>query len=159
MIAPNQLWAVDRVVTFSAWVLTMNLKRILLAAGALIVAVSLASSTWAIDQYGFVINGNYGGLPRAYNYRVPTPPYFAVHPPVYYSHAVRRPYGLSPYAWPASRSNFARVHSAPRMVHNPFAPQTKAKVQREAVAASQPQMIFNPFVTEVNNASQLATSD
>ena len=29
------------------------------------------------------------------------PPYFAKFPPVYYSHIVRRPYGISPYAAPA----------------------------------------------------------
>ena len=137
----------------------MNLKQILLVAGALTVAVAFTSSASAIDQYGFVLNGNYGGLPRAYNYRVPTPPYFAVHPPVYYSHPVSRPYGLSPYAWPATPRNFARVQQPPRMVHNPFTPQTKSRVQRDAVATSQPQMIFNPFVTEANVTSQLATAD
>ncbi|MEZ6093219.1 MAG: hypothetical protein R3C03_03125 [Pirellulaceae bacterium] len=29
------------------------------------------------------------------------PPFFAKYPPVYYSHIVRRPYGISPYAAPA----------------------------------------------------------
>lgn len=29
------------------------------------------------------------------------PPYFAQFPPVYYSHIVKRPYGISPYAAPA----------------------------------------------------------
>jgi hypothetical protein len=32
--------------------------------------------------------------------RVEEPPYFAKFPPVYYSHIVRRPYGVSPYAAP-----------------------------------------------------------
>lgn len=47
----------------------------------------------------------YGGVsPLAYPVRSyyvqQEPPYFALYPPVYYSYPVRRPYGLSPYAWP-----------------------------------------------------------
>ena len=34
------------------------------------------------------------------NYVVDTPPYFAVHPPVYYSYMVARTYGYSPFAYP-----------------------------------------------------------
>lgn len=30
----------------------------------------------------------------------PTPPYFALHPPVYYEGIVKRPYGISPFAAP-----------------------------------------------------------
>ncbi len=32
---------------------------------------------------------------------VPTPPYFALHPPVYYSCPVPRSYGYSPFAYPS----------------------------------------------------------
>lgn len=34
--------------------------------------------------------------------RVPVPPYFALHPPVYYSAPVARTYGYSPHAYPGS---------------------------------------------------------
>jgi hypothetical protein len=42
--------------------------------------------------------GNFGGFYRP----IPReqPPYFAQFPPVYYSHIVPRPYGVSPYAVP-----------------------------------------------------------
>jgi len=38
--------------------------------------------------------GNFRSFPRE------QPPYFAQFPPVYYSHIVRRPYGVSPFAAP-----------------------------------------------------------
>ncbi len=45
------------------------------------------------------------------------PPYFAQFPPVYYSHVVPRPYGISPYAAPAG---IAPVEmSVPVLVPNP----------------------------------------
>ena len=52
----------------------------------------------AVYQQSFGGAGLFGGgfsRPRA------QPPYFAQFPPVYYSHAVKRPYGISPYAAPA----------------------------------------------------------
>ena len=51
----------------------------------------------SVYQQGFGGAGLFGGFtrPRA------QPPYFAQFPPVYYSHAVKRPYGVSPYAAPA----------------------------------------------------------
>ena len=54
------------------------------------------------------------------------PPYFAKFPPVYYSHAVKRPYGVSPYAVPAgitpveySVPTQVRV-SKPVVINNPY---------------------------------------
>ncbi|HAY78733.1 MAG TPA: hypothetical protein DCY79_02870 [Planctomycetaceae bacterium] len=136
----------------------MNLKQILCAAATLAVAVAFVAPAAAVEPYGFVINGNYGGLPRSYQYRVPVPPYFAVHPPVYYSHRVYRPYGLSPYAWPATPRNYARAQQPPQMVYNPFTPQAESQAEGDAVATVQPQMVYNPFVTETDVRSQLATS-
>ena len=53
---------------------------------------------------------------------IPVPPYFALHPPVYYSYPVPRTYGYSPFAYPAS-------------VRTP-----------EIVAAAEPETIINPYV-------------
>jgi len=62
-------------------------------------------SETAVAGQGLYFSGYYGGsYPGAYplrSYYVQRmPPYFAMFPPVYYSSPVRRPYGLSPYAWP-----------------------------------------------------------
>lgn len=43
------------------------------------------------------------------------PPYFAKFPPVYYSRAVKRPYGVSPYAAPAGVVPVEMSHPMPKI--------------------------------------------
>ena len=61
------------------------------------------------------------------NYSVYVPdriPYFAQHPPVYYSYVVPRPYGYSPYAYPETVMTPERAPAVkPAMLINPFVPQ------------------------------------
>jgi hypothetical protein len=55
-------------------------------------------------------------------------PYFAKHPPVYYSYVVRRPYGLSPYPWPPvvrTGATAGTVKAGP-IARNPFVVRTAA---------------------------------
>jgi hypothetical protein len=40
----------------------------------------------------------FGGSNYGYSYRLPTPPYFSIFPPVYYGRRYERPYGDSPFA-------------------------------------------------------------
>ena len=62
-------------------------------------------------------------LNRSLGY-IPTPPYFALHPPVYYSHPVAVPYGMSPYPIvsysPMFRANYERPTPEPQVVINPY---------------------------------------
>jgi hypothetical protein len=52
-----------------------------------------------------------------------TPPYFALHPPVYYGQRFARPYGESPYAsWPQLQPN---PHYAPRLVADSIGPKPR----------------------------------
>lgn len=70
-------------------------------------------------------------------------PYFAAHPPVYYSHVTPRAYGNSPYAdLPAVRGT--QAVPPPRLVHNAFA------VDRSEMecAPIRPLRIRNPYVAE-----------
>lgn len=61
---------------------------------------------------------------------VPQPPYYAIHPPVYYSaQIIRRPYGTSPFAWPATYQGF-----------------TSAPIPSASTAKSDPVFIINPYV-------------
>lgn len=97
---------------------------------------------------GFGVSGTLYGLGR-----VPVPPYFAIHPPVYYGHRYFRSYGESPYARPA-RSSRPFIVSA-QLITNPFVPQPAAsgaaapqaaeQPAEGAAVASQPQMIINPY--------------
>jgi hypothetical protein len=49
-------------------------------------------------------------------------PYFAAHPPVYYSHPVPRTYGHSPFAYPPHFRTPEIVESAGPVLVNPYVP-------------------------------------
>ena len=71
------------------------------------------------------------------------PPYFAIHPPVYYSHQYYRPYGWSPFAQP-STMGAAVLRPEPRMVVNQFVKQPK-EAKRDADNMATSELIVNPF--------------
>ncbi len=66
-------------------------------------------------------------------------PYFALHPPVYYSYPVARPYGDSPY--PAQPSSFppTPVDSEPKIIINPYVTPEGAAPSNAAPQNSTPQ--------------------
>lgn len=87
---------------------------------------------------------------------VPVPPYFALHPPVYYGDRYYRTYGESPFARSDYSSRPQRVQV--EVVVNPFftapAAAGKGPTQTETPAPTQtlaeqstslPQVIINPF--------------
>jgi len=74
-------------------------------------------------------------------------PYFALHPPVYYSQPVRRPYGLSPFAWPpVVRFSERRSPPAPLLVRNPYASADNSSLTDVERARRPPLRIVNPYV-------------
>jgi hypothetical protein len=82
-------------------------------------------------------------------------PYYALHPPVYYSEPVPRTYGWSPFAYPPGVMTPEIVGEAlPVTINNPFVPKTPSapadeKSDRTASVAAPPEplVIVNPFVT------------
>lgn len=118
---------------------------------ALVIA-SIAGAATACDGlngYGY----GYGALYNALDYRVP---YFAAHPPVYYSYPVPRTYGYSPFAYPPEVMTPDVAPAAPLEIVNPFVPsstsenKTKAPqdqaVENRAAEAPKPVVVMNPFV-------------
>ncbi len=112
------------------------------------------------DNYGF---GGFRGFAGASPYslgQIPVPPYFSIHPPVYYSHPVPRPYGYSPYAYPGwvGTPELAAAAPCPQSMDNPYVAPTSAKADETAPAEKsaetdefarvdpQPQQIVNPYV-------------
>lgn len=113
-------------------------------------------------QFGYAI-----GQQNSFRNRLPAPPYFAVHPPVYYGQRYARPYGESPYAsWPLLRSapsyhpvpaegHFVRPHvmDNPHVMHGQQSDAPRVKISEEAghapiAHAPIPQpaiVIINPF--------------
>jgi len=121
--------------------------QILLVAVAF-VALFAATSSTAHAQGPLQIHcqPHYGFSPSAYSSnRIPTPPYFAVHPPVYYSHPVRRTYGYSPFAYPGTVLTPEGDQSQPETIINPHVkPKLKAdETGRKTAAAG---VVVNPYV-------------
>ena len=120
---------------------------------AAMLALSSATNLWACGGCqggGFFPWFGYGGNgPAAYALgNIPAPPYFALHPPVYYSHITPRSYGRSPFAAPADSGVPA---TTPVRRSNPYlmapaptaAPQTEqAKPVKIAIL---PKRIVNPY--------------
>jgi hypothetical protein len=82
---------------------------------------------------------------------IPVPPYFSLHPPVYYSRPVARTYGYSPWAYPPQTKTPDVAPRTPKVIQNKFVPPTKdgtTKAAKHRVAAA-PVRILNPFVTDV----------
>src|ERR1043165_4435742 len=112
-----------------------HLSRIMSRKLALLVVLAFASLPNAANAYwpylGYGGYGAYGygwGFNQATNY-VPSPPYYAIYPPVYYSSQITaRPYGASPYAWYAGMSPITYTS------------------QGDMAAPAEPTMIMNPFV-------------
>ncbi len=126
----------------------------LLVFGAVMAQPAVAQTGWG--QWG-AWGGYYGGL----NYNVYTQdpaPYFALHPPVYYSRPVPRPYGYSPFAYPpyimtpeptAERTWEPKI-AAPVTILNPHAPRStpasRSVSTSDRTTSIKPLRITNPYV-------------
>jgi hypothetical protein len=115
-------------------------------------APATASAYWPYAGWGYGGYGNGWGYGVTSDY-VPSPPYFAVHPPVYYSpYITARHYGASPFAWPAGMSPItyvARSEQAtvePQLIENPYVGGAKAASKSAPAEAAEPVAIVNPFV-------------
>ena len=79
-------------------------------------------------------------------------PYFAQHPPVYYSYVVPRPYGYSPYAYPETVMTPERAPAVkPAMLINPFVPQ-QADVPAPKTAGTTSRRVQVIFPTALQSA-------
>jgi hypothetical protein len=135
------------------------------------------SSARARAQEGVQIHA-YGYVPGAFaesqfnspyvTGQIPVPPYFALHPPVYYSYPVPRPYGYSPYAYPSYVMTPTYKPVKPVEFKNPHVPD-KSKTDQgdtdKAVStpraathriAEAPVVMLNPFVDQQPAAPQVA---
>ena len=80
---------------------------------------------------------------------IPVPPYFALHPPVYYGQRVYRSYGESPFARSGMRRYDVQL-AIPKEIVNRYVQQAAPAEVEEAVTADaqvavQPKLILNPF--------------
>lgn len=99
----------------------------------------VAPNPYALAYYGYAFP-RLGYVP----YKVP---YFALHPPVYYSYPVPRPYGYSPFAYPPGTMTPEVVAPTPVIIQNKFVPPKPAPAKNEKRVAQAPLRIANPYVT------------
>lgn len=111
---------------------------------ALVFACSGSAEAQVWNGYA---GGWYGGLPYSV-YSMDSVPYYALHPPVYYSHIVPRPYGYSPYAYPPYiMTPDSPPGSAPQVMINPHVTAPVRSEKKEGrVAKIEPRTILNPYV-------------
>jgi hypothetical protein len=119
-------------------------------------AAAFAMSTSASAQVcggGYGCGYDYGYLYNSLDYNVP---YFAAHPPVYYSYPVPRTYGYSPFAYPPGvMTPDVMEDSAPLEITNPYVPSTKQdkptsptdKTAAQKGGHAEPLVIINPYVS------------
>ena len=150
----------------------MSAVRRFLIVGSLVLALgNVSNSASAQDVWGMGWGGwggywnqpIYGGVGSVYGSGyLPVPPYFAVHPPVYYGSRVYRSYGDSPYAYPPSRpaaAAYAPVTEAaarPSMIMNPYCDSVivSPSVDQGAKAKPAARMIYNPYVLKTEGLAQ-----
>lgn len=111
----------------------------------LVCLAAAASAAGSAQAQGWGFGGGWGwggGWPSVYS--MDQPPYFSLHPPVYYSMPVARTYGYSPFAYPGfvetpgweGAVGYAppAAPATPKMIVNPYVDQ-KAAPAAKAVPA------------------------
>lgn len=134
------------------WIRLAVIAVLLIAGSGLFSSPALAGDCCnGVWGQAFGLMNSYGSSGTMYGLgRVPVPPYYALHPPVYYGYRLARPYGYSPYAAPAGVLP-AEFVQAPKLIDNPFYVRGSKDTESAAPAAetsqvtSVPGMIINPF--------------
>ena len=122
----------------------MNGKWVAWAALAVLAACWMNGKAAAYWPYGGC--QGYLGSYRPSVYSREYIPYFAQHPPVYYSYPVQRTYGRSPYAWPPVVSVAARE---PLVMQNPYVVERVSMKMDSPTQRPTPLRIVNPYVEQV----------
>ena len=126
----------------------VKVLSIVLAAAALLV---IAGPTWAQG-----IGCHYWSYPYSVDLTplysvgaIPTPPYFSLHPPVYYSAPVPRAYGYGPWAYPPYVTTPEPAQPKPQIIENKYVPKPAKQEGDPARTAIAPLRVVNPFVCPV----------
>jgi len=139
-------------------------SKCILSLAALVALGYFCQTSHAQDAFAFQF-GYTQGYQNSFRNRLPTPPYFAIYPPVYYGKRFERPYGDSPYAAFPQLQSASNYHPVPKetpirstTVMNPHVdhlPNVKVNsgYANEPVAVVPPRVgrtveIINPYAAE-----------
>lgn len=129
------------------------MKQISTLVFAVVATLLLGQSESQAQVYagGYQFAAGYGACghqPFARGFQREQPPYFAKFPPVYYSHIVKRPYGISPFAAPSGIRPVEMDMPEPITVQNPYvdptAPIVEPAAPLEAPEAVDPEASLKP---------------
>ena len=127
-------------------------RNVVFVFAAALALAALPGAAQAGDGYCGYGYGSYFGLwgnPYVYSQGAGyIPPYYAMHPPVYYSgRIIARPYGTSPFAWDASYMPPA-APAKPMVIMNAHVKDADSRVavaRPQMIDGVQPERIDNPF--------------
>ncbi|MBW3595684.1 MAG: hypothetical protein KY475_00250 [Planctomycetes bacterium] len=125
----------------------------LIATGILLATSGLARADWPHSPFNSLGPTAFGASGTMYGLGlVPVPPYFALHPPVYYNCPVPRSYGYSPYAYPGCvQTPEVDFHAFPQGEDvEPAAPQEELPPATPASNVARGKWIENPFLADPN---------
>lgn len=131
------------------------------ACGVLVLGFAMCSLSSAAQAEPWPgLNWGYGwGWPYSV-YTLDTIPYFALHPPVYYSRPVARPYGYSPFAYPPGVMTPEGPPPQPQVLYNPHVRaglvNPPGETQEEIRTARRPLRVVNPYVALPAQAAKVA---
>jgi len=143
--------------------MTGNIKWLLAAFLAATIFPAAAQAQYPYGGFGYGGWGWQSGYGQGAFQGYPRPPYFALYPPVYYSHEIiRRPVGPSPFAYPSWYTPSYRMAAAaeqpapkPLMVMNPFvkgketaAVEPNRPADAIGVESPAPYRVDNPYVVQ-----------
>jgi len=84
-------------------------------------------------------------------------PYYALHPPVYYSYQVSRPYGYSPFAYPPGTMT-PRFETERLRIFEDSASVEQVATPEPQQTTSVPKRIVNPYVSGAAAADRLSAT-
>lgn len=130
-----------------AWLLATCIAGFLVVGSG---APTQAGQGWPYRSgyYGYYHSGTYA---REYI------PYFAQHPPVYYSYPVARPYGYSPYPYPPGYSTPELYEPRPALIRNQHVTIKRPVQSAEESEEPTPLRIINPYVEQAGEAREAST--
>jgi hypothetical protein len=96
----------------------------------------------------------YGGYYRT-GYSLDYPPYFAMHPPVYYSYPIPRTYGDSPFPYPPGLTAFQADSTLPQpqIIKNEHVDDGNPSNDQQQYQTRMPLRIHNPFVEQSDDSN------
>jgi hypothetical protein len=116
--------------------------------------VAASAALWFTQNSANAQYGGWCGLSPWYTgYTSEYVPYYAMHPPVYYSYPVPRPYGYSPFAYPPGvlTPEILGEPTGPQEIINPHVvpkekPTSTTNKTTKTLQGPVPQVVINPFV-------------